>query len=196
MFDTTQLSRTVLLIALIVPLAACGNSPQQPSDEVDDRAADSPYLGGAEEEEPATGSPDFAEFAENDGGNGGESVDETAGSETLPELDPVVTGNTLEATSISEIAGSWASDPNDCGAGGGTVVTITEERFERTGQQCDIASTIDSGQGSIAATLTCPSVAGATPDSEIVKLAPQEDGTLQMNIVGSEDPPRSFERCP
>lgn len=190
MFDPTALSRTAILIALLVPVAACGNSPQQPSEGVDDRSAESPYLGGDAEGVDQSGvPPDSAPFANNE-----------TGSSTVPEpreMDSVATGAVVSDDALlAPFSGDWALDARDCGVRGPSLVSISRTQIERVGSQCQVANVIDGGDGSISVTLTCPEGAGGIGNSEIVKLASADDGNLQINIVGSEDPPQSLARCP
>ena len=167
-------------------LAACdNNSPQQPSDVVDDRSSQSPYgsEAGTETEGTETAALDDSELA---------AVPTVETGD--PEVDELFTGTPGESPEISPIAGTWAVDSADCEVGGGSSITMTADRFERVGQSCEIVSTVGSGQGSIAVTLNCPG-SGGTGSSEIVKLAPQEDGGMLMNVVGTQEAPQVLQRC-
>ena len=183
------ISKTPLLLCLVLPLAACGNSPQEPSGEVDDRSIQSPYL----EDRPADPQFEGEDVASADDGSSETTFDD---AESGTETDPLFTGAVSETPPLSPITGTWVTDPADCETGGGSTITMTTDRFERVGQSCDIASIVGSGQGSIAITLSCEAGTSGVATSEIVKLAPQNDGTLNMNIVGTEEVPQQLERCP
>ncbi len=192
MFDPTALSRSAILVVLMLPLAACGNSPQQPSDTVDDRSAKSPYLGGAEDEDNGTGQNGFEDLA-------GLGNDENEENSTVPpprEIDPISTAAVNEEALLSRFTGEWAADERDCGVGGPSLVSVSPTEIDRVGQQCQVASIIDGGDGSVSVTLSCPAGQEGVATSEIVRLAPADDGNVVINVVGSEEPPRPLTRCP
>lgn len=165
-------SRFALLCSVVLALAACSGDPMQTA-SVDDQSADSPYAGTPEEFD-ALESPD------------------AAGPD---EADPVATGSVSRMSSLSAIAGTWATDDAACSTGT-TAVTIGSDQIQAFGKSCDIASVIGSGANNIAATLSCPASASDVATSEIVRFERQEDGTLQVNLVGTEDPPQVLSRCP
>lgn len=171
---------TATLVALLV-LAACSNAPQQPSDTIDGRSAESPHLGEDEE--------DF-EVADTEAS----SEDDVTGSLTVEPGQPIPTGDAVASSAtFGDMEGRWAATPADCPASPAIVVSSTE--VERPGQICTVAELIAAGASSVTAALLCPAGQEGAPERELLRLALQDDA-LSMNIVGSEDPPATLQRCP
>jgi hypothetical protein len=169
----------VAAIALLLALAACGNSPQQPSGVVDDKAAEAP---GAGLDNSADVSPDFEDL------DTAENLD--AGSS--PGLDPVETASVpAPPADLTAIAGRWGLDEAAC-AGAGTV-SISPSTFESPERICDIASAVDGGDGSVTVTLSCPET-GGEKDGDLLKLNP-EGGGLSIGFIGGSEPPETYVRC-
>lgn len=166
---------------LLLPLYACGNSPQQPSDTVDDRTAESPYLGG-DEDSVTTDTAEVPDIG-----------DSPSTSTSAP--DPVLTGSVAQPPDLAAVTGRWAADPSVCEAAGGPVVTIGPGRFESIERSCTIADVIDGGNGSVTATLACPQGDQDDAQPELVKLTPAEGG-LTLSFVGSDQPDQTLSRCP
>lgn len=194
--------RLFLPVALVLLLSACGNSPQQPSDTVDDRTAESPYL-GEDDDDTTTDSaasdtePTRDETAVADADINPDTEPSDSGLGEAPDdTDPVTTGGLPQSTAvdIGSIAGDWAADPADCGAENGATITISATRFESQARACAIDDLIDAGDGALTATLACSAGAGDA-EPELVKLTPQGD-QLQLAFVGSDEPDQTLERCP
>ena len=175
--------RAVSAPTLLALLAACGNNPQQPSAEVDDRAAESPYLGGSEQDTTAATTPDFS-FED--------PADMTTGSisSTVPNTAPV---------DGSAIIGRWAADPAWCAdETAGAAVAISESRFEAGLEGgCDIVELIDGGDGSVTATLSCggDSAENGGLETELLRLIPQGE-TLKLDYLARDEPETTLTRCP
>ncbi|HHY50967.1 MAG TPA: hypothetical protein GYA10_14620, partial [Alphaproteobacteria bacterium] len=89
------------MAALLLPLAACSNAPQQPSDVVDDRSAESPDLGGTGG--GGVGSPEFTDLA-------AESSNTADAAGAIPDFsapDGIATGSDATTT------GSLPAEPTD-----------------------------------------------------------------------------------
>lgn len=190
--------RLLLAIAALVPLAACGNAPQQPSDVVDDRSAESPYLGGGEDGSGVS-SPDFRDLT-GDTGASDRTADATdtsglSAGGTTAGADAITTGSLpAKPADLSTVAGRWAPTEADCEVAGSTT-TITSSRFESLERMCDISDAIGGGSdGSIALTLQCSRADGQS-DSELVKLTPRS-GHLDLHVVGGEEVPQTLTQCP
>jgi hypothetical protein len=178
-------ARPLLAAALLVPLLACSNAPQQPSDTVDDKAAESPRLG----DETHDAALDSAEF----------ETDLTAPEAepaTPPLSDPIVTG-ALQASApdLAAVSGRWASDLAACEGDSSAVIIISPTHFEAPGRTCSVGDLIDGGDGSVTATLSCPMGAADETQSELVKLNPA-DGNLTLSFVGGAQPSQILSRCP
>jgi hypothetical protein len=166
-------TRLMLFAALLLPLSGCGNSPQQPSDTVDDQSSESPYLDGSADET----STDFAELEE-------------------PTEAPEVTGSVpTPRPSLDVVAGRWAVDTATCEAEGGADVVISATSFEMPGRVCRVAATTYGGDGSVTATISCPVGAMDETESELVKLVPEGE-TMTLSFVGSAAPDQNLSRCP
>jgi hypothetical protein len=165
-----MLPRLVIAAASLVILAGCAGGPQQPSGEVDDKTAESPYLGRPGEYSTS--------------GFGGVSS----------KTDAITTGSVATvAADMSSISGRWAPTAAECDAAGSTI-TISSQRFESLERTCDISDTISGGAADVTATLTCSRADGQT-DTQLVKLKPVEGG-LNLSFVGGDDAPKSLVRCP
>ena len=156
---------------LFLLVAACSSGPQQPHDMVDDRSVDSPHLGGSTSE------------------NSTEIGLDSLGSGT----DPIVTGSV--SADVTAISGSWAANPAACGDANAMVV-ISSSRVGRPGKSCEVADRLDSGNGSVTMTLTCPFGPEGETESELVKLSPEDDNSLTLSVVGGDEAPQTLNRCP
>jgi hypothetical protein len=176
-----HLPTSLLLVALALPLAACSGGPQQPSDVVDDKTAESPYLGN-ETTSAGEESPSFADIGEVPPVAGGSAVD------------PIATASlTTRPADISAVAGRWAPDEAACATEGGPALLISQRRYESPERSCDVADVIDAGNGAVTATLSCASGDGAA--SELIKLAPAGE-QLAVSVIGGGEPDQRFIRCP
>lgn len=179
---------TLLALALTATLAACDGTIPPPDTAVDETSqapvepapvepVPTTEEGPAQSNETMTGSvePDPAEEA------------------TDPELNPIATGAAVaQSPTFSDIAGRWAATSGDCASGG--VYEISASRVERPGRLCNVAELIEAGDDSVTAALLCPTGGESTEERELLRLS-LTDETLTMNIVGSEDPPTTLQRC-
>jgi hypothetical protein len=170
-------ARAGLSALLLLPLFGCGNSPQQPSDAVDDKSAESPYV---EQAEDGVASPDFT----------------VAEEPAIGPADPAVTGAVpAPPPSLDAVAGRWAMDAASCDAASGPEVVISPTSIELAGRICDVAGTTEGGDGSLTATLSCTEGADELAQTQLVKLVPEGD-TLTLSFVGGEEPDQRLSRCP
>lgn len=152
-------------------LSACSNAPQEPSNGVDDRTAESPYAGN-DTPTPAT----------------------SRNSTSLPATPDTTTTASTSAT-VADVIGRWALDAAACEADE-AVVTIAANEITRFGTACDIGNLIDAGNGSFTATVSCkPASDTGDNTAELMKLEPHE-GSLKLSTIGSEEAPRTLSRCP
>lgn len=173
----------VAIIAVAACLSACGNSPQQPTDVVDDQSAQSPY--GDETDQVAEMNPEV-------------SAPEDEVFETPADTSEVDTGTTTAsvtsaASSIAAMTGRWAPTAVDCDVAD-AVFDISATRFERGGRACEVAELIGAGEGSITAALQCESGTEDAGSRELLRLSRVGD-ELSYNLVGSEDLPATLVRC-
>ena len=174
----------LFVAAFVLPLAACSSGPQQPSDVVDDKTAESPYLG--DDSAPGADSPPFTDIAEVP------PVDDPA---AVPRrTDPIETGSaTAEMADISAVEGRWAVDSDACALEDGPAVVISRRRYETPDRSCDVADLIDAGDGAVTVTLSCAGSDEAA--SELIKLTPA-DGQLGITVIGGDEPDQHVVRCP
>jgi hypothetical protein len=177
---TETLLRPALIMALLLPLAACTGGPQQPSDAVDDRST---------------------EALRSDADGTAPAVEDALDSASSPDADVPAETTAIDAAALTEpdlssIAGRWAYALEDCDAQAEPALTITATRFEGADRQCDIVSTIDRGDGGVTATLSCQSATSAAMTTELVTAVPGDGDTLSVSVVGTEAAAQTYARCP
>lgn len=176
---------------IIIALAGCSNSPQQPSDSMSENSSDTPLFETSNDSDPARTAESDVDLIE-------EFPDEsTTGS--IPEttdtsVTPIATGTAVaRSATFNQIEGSWAPTRNDCEQQGGTYA-ISATTVERPGRLCTVAELIGAGQDSVTAALLCPVGDDGTEERELLRLS-VEDDALTVNIVGSPNPPETLQRC-
>lgn len=145
---------------------------------VDDRSDQSPYgdTPVAELEEDGTVVPAPAD----------DSADLTTG--TIATGSEVAQSGTFQA-----MVGRWGETTLGCDQNGAYAISPTT--VERPGRICEVSELIDAGEGSVTAALLCSTGEGRTDERELLRLSIQDDA-LNLNIVGSPNPPTTLQRCP
>lgn len=176
---------TLLALALTATLAACDGTIPPPDTAVDE-TSQAPV-------EPAPIEPAEEGPAQSNETMTGSVEPDPEAEATDPELNPIATGAAVaQSSTFSDIAGRWAATPDDCASGG--VYEISASQVERPGRLCNVAELIEAGDDSVTAALLCPTGGESTEERELLRLS-LTDETLTMNIVGSEDPPTTLQRC-
>lgn len=166
----SRLPAAFLAAALLVSVAGCADSPQQPSDVVDDRSTEQPDTTPDQSSDPAPAT--------------------TSGTGTAPAPGSAI----ATQGEVSTITGNWATTAAECGRGTDVVVTTTQ--YSSVEGVCDINNAISGGSGGgVTLTLECSGPEGDFA-SELLTLTPVEGGAaMDVNVVGGETPQRLV-RCP